>query len=192
MFLYSVSYFITYIKYDNKKYIESSGLLFENKRLKKELNEISKITLKAGILAKVIIRNLYNFYDELVINVGTTDGVINKSAVINEEGLIGIVTSIDKHRSNVKLLSANYNISVRIGDVYGNFNNGIVSMLDKYSDIKVGDIVYTSGLDEVPSDIYVGKVIEVNNDNEDLGKIAKVEIVNNRNLNYVYIVGKIK
>ena len=192
LFVYGLSYFISYIKYDNRKYLDSSYLVLENQLLKKELHSIGTTKYKDAILAKVIIRDIYSFYDEVIINVGSNDNVIEGDAVINEDGLVGIVYKVDKNRCYVKLLSSNYNISVKVDDTYGNLNKGIITMLDKYSKINKGDLVYTSGLDNVLGNIYIGKVSDVTYDKEGLGKEVKLEYNDNTYLNYVYVVGKIK
>ena len=128
----------------------------------------------------------------MVLNVGTNVGVEVNDAVLNYNGLVGIVTKVEKNKCNVKLLTSNFNISVRINDTYGNLNDSVVTMIDKYSDINIGDDIYTSGLDDVPGDIYVGEVLSVSLDNDELGKEVKVKLVDNNYLNYVYIVGNIE
>lgn len=192
IFVCSLSYFLSYIRYDDIKYIQDSNLIMENERLKKELNDIGIVSYKDGVIAKVILRDMYSFYDEIVLNVGSKDNVEVNDAVINKDGLVGIVTKVDKCRCNVKLLSSSYNISVRINDTYGNLNNGVVTMIDKYSDIDIGDKIYTSGLDDVPGNIYVGEVTKVSLDKDELGKEIRVKLVDNKYLNYVYIVGSIE
>ena len=190
--VYCLSYGISSIRFDDKKYIEISGLLEENRVLKNELLELGDITLTNGIVGKVILRDLYSFYDEIILNVGSEDGVVKDSAVINEYGLVGIVSKADKNKSHVKLLSSNYNISVKVNDNYGNYNNGRVTMIDKYTEIKEGDIVYTSGLDNVVGNIFLGKVTKVKLDSDGLGKELEIDYVNNKNLNYVYVVGSLE
>ena len=111
---------------------------------------------------------------------------------MNDEGLIGIVYKVDNNKSYIKLLSSNYNISVKINNTYGNLNKGTITMIDKYSSINVGDKVYTSGLDEVIGNIYIGEVISVSKDKDDLGKEIKIKYIDNTNLNYVAILRKIK
>lgn len=191
LFFYSVTYFVSFIKYDDEKYVETSKIVLENQELKKELKKLSNIEYQEGVVAKVLIRDLYSFYDELVLNVGEDKVKLYDTVIVNDS-LIGIIYKVNKNTSNVKLLSSNYNISVRINDVYGNFNNGTITMIDKYSDIKKGDLVYTSGLDDVLGNIYIGKVAEVSNDNENLGLVVKVDYESNDNLNYVVVKGKIK
>ena len=190
--VYCLSYGISSIRFDDKKYIEISGLLEENRVLKNELLELGDITLTNGIVGKVLLRDLYSFYDEIILNVGSEDGVVKDSAVINEYGLVGIVSKVDKNKSYVKLLSSHYNISVKVNDNYGNYNNGRVTMIDKYTEIKEGDAVYTSGLDNVTGNIFLGKVTKVKLDSDGLGKELEIDYVNNKNLNYVYVVGSLE
>ena len=190
LFFYGVTYFVSFIKYSNKVDIETEYIVLENQELKKELKKLSNIEYKEGIVSKVIVRDLYSFYDEVILNVGG-DKVNEKDIVIVEDSLVGIVYKVNKNTSKVKLLSSNFNVSVRINDVYGNFNNGIVTMIDKYSDIKKGDLVYTSGLDDVLGDIYIGKVSSVSEDKENLGLIVEVDYKDNYDLNYVIVKGKI-
>ena len=190
LFFYGVTYFVSFIKYNNRVDIEKDYIVLENQELKKELKKLSDIEYKEGVISKVIIRDLYSFYDEVLLNVGE-DKVNEKDVVIVEDSLIGIIDKVNKNTSNVKLLSSNFNISVKINDVYGNFNNGIVTMIDKYSDIKKGDLVYTSGLDEVLGDIYIGKVSKVSEDKENLGLIVEVKYKDNYDLNYVIVKGKL-
>ena len=190
LFFYGVTYFVSFIKYNNRVDIEKDYIVLENQELKKELKKLSDIEYKEGVISKVIIRDLYSFYDEVLLNVGE-DKVNEKDVVIVEDSLIGIIDKVNKNTSNVKLLSSNFNISVKINNVYGNFNNGIVTMIDKYSDIKKGDLVYTSGLDEVLGDIYIGKVSKVSEDKENLGLIVEVKYKDNYDLNYVIVKGKL-
>ena len=191
IFLYGLSYFSSYIKYKDRYYVELDGLRLENHLLKKELNGLVNINYDEGVIAKVILRDMYSFYDELVINVGSKDNINIYDSVICNGSLVGIVTKVNDKTSNVKLISSNYNISVKIGNTYGNLNKGIVTMIDKYSDISVGDLVYTSGLDNILSDIYIGKVKDVSLDEDGLSNKVIIEYEDNCNLNYVYVVGKI-
>lgn len=191
IFLYGLAYFSSYIKYKDRYYVELDGLRLENQLLKKELNDLVNTNYEEGIIAKVILRDMYSFYDELVINVGSKDNINIYDSVICNGSLVGIVTKVNDNTSNVKLISSNYNISVKIGNTYGNLNKGIVTMIDKYSDISVGDLVYTSGLDNILSDIYIGKVKDISLDEDGLSNKVIIEYEDNCNLNYVYVVGKI-
>ncbi len=193
VFIVSSGYFSTFVKYNDKNLVEYEVLKNENDILKRELNNLENIEIKYDnyVMGKVIYRDMYNFYEEIVINKGKE--YVNKGdAVVDSDGLVGIIDRVEKDASYVKLLSSSYNVSVLINDTYGNLSNGTISLLDKYSDIKEGDKVYTSGYGDAPKGIYIGKVSKVTYDKEKLGKEVKVELINNKNLNYVGVIKKIK
>ena len=52
-------------------------------------------------------------------------------------------------------------------------------------------MVYTTRLDDVLGDIYIGKVSSVSEDKENLGLIVEVDYKDNYDLNYVIVKGKI-
>lgn len=193
IFIYAVGYFSSYLKYDDFTIIESEILVRENQILKKELSKIENINIEYDdyVIGKVLYRDIYSFYEEIVINLGD-DQVTVGDAVVNNYGLVGVIYKVEKNMSYVKLLSSDYNISVVVNDTYGNLNNGTISLLDKYSDIKEGDLVYTSTYGDVLDGIYVGKVKSVTYDSDGLGKKAEIEIANNKNLNYIGVVKKVK
>lgn len=185
-------YLLTFLRYDNYDVINTEVLVLENQNLKKELIGLKSVSeLSNYDIGKVIYRDIHNFYNEIVIYVKKLDVCVGE-AVINEKGLVGIIYKIENNKAYVKLLSSDYNVSVKVGNTYGNLNNGKITLLDKYSEIKIGDLVYTSGLNDIPEDIYVGKIVDVAMDSENLGKKVKVELINNDDLNYVGIVGNIK
>lgn len=189
LFIYVMSYFISFIRYDDKEIVNVRGVLVENGILKNELLELADVSFTSGVVGKVILRDLYSFYDEVILNVGSSNGIVKNSAVIDNNGLIGIVYDVRDNISYVKLLSSNYNVSVSVNGIYGNYNNGIVTMIDKYSDISVGDVIYTSGLDGLVKGIYVGTVSKIELDEDGLGKELKINYIDNKNLNYVYVLG---
>ncbi len=185
IFIYGVGYGLSYMRYNDKKLIDVELVLLENETLKNELNELKELDTKFEI-EKVFIRDIHSFYNQVVIK--TSDKELIGSAIVNDEGLVGILSKVENGFGYINLLTSDYNVSVKVGDTYGNLSRGEISLLDKYSDIKVGDLVYTSGLNDIPKDIYIGKVIDVTMDNENLGKKVKVELIDNKYLNYVGIV----
>ena len=193
IFIYGINYVLSYLKYNDSEILEVNVLKSENNRLRKELRNINDIVSYDGIdykyvIGKVIIRDIHNFYNEIVINLGS-DKVMVGNAVVSRDGLVGIITKVEKDRSYVKLLSSDYNVSVVVNGNYGNYNNLKVSMISKYSEIKEGDVVYTSGLVvEIPYGIYVGTVSKIDNDQDNLGKELKIIMVNNDNLNYIAVI----
>lgn len=192
LFIYSFGFLSSYFKYNDRDIVEGSVLSTQNQVLKKEISNIENLNIDSGNykIGKVIFRDIYSFYDEIVINLGSDDIVVG-DAVVNSCGLVGIVYDTESELSYVKLLSSSYNVSVKVNDTYGNLSMGEVTLLDKYSKINVGDMVYTSGYGDVLGNIYVGKVDSVKLDKDGLGKEVKVDYCDNNNLNYVGVLSNI-
>lgn len=191
--IYSISFSLDFLRVDNSNLVELNFLRSENNRLRKQIMEMEeKISFSLDdydyVIGKVVIRDIHNFYKEVIINKGTQDGIEEGMAVVNQEGLIGVILDSDKKTSIVKLLTSEYNVSVKLTDTYGNLSMGKITMLDKYSEVKEGDVVYTSGLSKIPAGLLVGEVTSVKMDSNALGKEAKVNLVNNKNLNYIAII----
>lgn len=184
LFSYLLSNVFVYIKYDDKNFINDRLLIIENKDLKYKLGELSKLVNSEYIIGYVRYRDLYSFNERIVINV--KDKVNVGNAVVNDEGLVGIVSNINDSNVHVSLLTSKYNVSVMINDCYGNLSNGVVNMIDKECKISVGDKVVTSGLNDISKGIYIGKVRKINEDN--LGYVLEVDLINNKHLNYVGVI----
>ena len=183
-----LSNLFVYFKYDDKEYIDDKLLEIENIELKNKYDELSKfingdVKKYSYVIGNVKYRDLYSFYEKVVINVSDVD---MGAAVVNSEGLIGVVTDINDNNVSVRLLTSKYNVSVSVGECYGNLSNGKVDMVDKECNISVGDIVSTSGLNNINKGIYVGKVSKIVEDG--LGLILDVDLINNKHLNYVGVI----
>lgn len=175
----------SYLRFDDKKYVSSYVLKLKNKELEDEVRELRKFVNSdlnefSYVIGKVKYRDLYKFNEEIVIDVRD---VSKGDAVVNSEGLVGIVVS---DKGNVKLLTSTYNVSVSIGECYGNLSNGSVDMVDKECNVREGDKVYTSGLGNIVKGIYVGSVSKVCNDS--LGLVLDINLIDNSNLNYVGVI----
>ena len=65
----------------------------------------------------------------------------------------------------------------------------VVSNLQTYDVINIGDKVYTSGIGNLPGDIYVGEVTKINVNATEIEKIVEVKPgVDLDNINYVLVV----
>ena len=162
-----------------------------------ELLEINEFNIASNlnlIISKVYLRNIYNFTSTLTIYKGSNLGISDGMAVINDKGLIGVIDSASSDTSVVKLITNNSsNISVRINDSYGTLkmldNKLVVKDLTADALISIGDSIYTSGLGDLPKDIYVGKVVDVTLNNTEIEKIIEVSpAVDLNNINYVLVV----
>ena len=175
----------SYLRFDDKKYVSSYVLKLKNKELEDKVRELRKFVNSdlndfSYVIGKVKYRDLYKFNEEIVIDVRD---VSKGDAVVNSEGLVGIVVS---DKGNVKLLTSTYNVYVSIGECYGNLSNGSVDMVDKECNVREGDKVYTSGLGNIVKGIYVGSVSKV--DNDSLGLVLDINLIDNSNLNYVGVI----
>ncbi len=145
-------------------------------------------------IAKVALRDIYDFYDFAIIS---TDTLVKKgSAVINEDGLVGLVDSANKTTAKVKFLTGSVKVSVKIGEVYGMLDEYdaqedcfIVHNINNYQPIKEGDEVRTSGLQEIDGDLPVGKVKKT----ETVGVEKRVYVepyVDFNKLNYLMVINR--
>ena len=170
-----------------------------DKYLKDELDNIKKINniefnddLDLQV-SRVKYRNVYEFSDTLTIYKGFKNNVFVNDVVLNNDGLIGIVTKTYDYYSIVTLITnKNSNISVKINDAIGilkTINNTlVVTNINNYEKVNVDDEIYTSGLGNLPDNIYIGKVKSINLNNTEIEKVVEVNI-NDRleKLDYLFI-----
>ena len=170
-----------------------------DKYLKDELDNIKKINniefnddLDLQV-SRVKYRNVYEYSDTLTIYKGFKNNVFVNDVVLNNDGLIGIVTKTYDYYSIVTLITnKNSNISVKINDAIGilkTINNTlVVTNINNYEKVNVDDEIYTSGLGNLPDSIYIGKVKSINLNNTEIEKVVEVNI-NDRleKLDYVFI-----
>lgn len=143
---------------------------------------------------KIILRDIYEFYDEITINVGTSSGIKVQDLVINELGVIGVIKETHKNSSVVELLTnKDMELSVRVGSSYGILSSKdekiIIKNIKLNETIKEGDTVYTSGLTSIPKDIKIGTIKSISKDNLELEYILEVESLSRlEDINYVAIL----
>lgn len=188
---------LSFLAEDDQLKVKNQLLISENNNLINELKSVYEIyDLKyeniSFIYGKVTLRDIFNFYDEITINIGEADGVKVGSAVVGKGGLLGIVNKVYTNSSIVKLITnKSLNIAVKVNEGYGNFNDFVVKDVDQHLKVDVGDKVYTSGLTDLYGGIYVGTVKEIISD--DL-EIAKKLIIENdlrvKEINYVGVIVK--
>ena len=146
------------------------------------------------ILTKVMYRNIYDFKEELTIYKGKDYNINNKSAVVNKDGLVGIIKHSYKSKSVVQLITnKNTEISVRINDSYGilkSNNQGIyVSNITNNEVINVNDAVYTSGIGHLPKELLVGYVDSVKKDNLGIEQLLYIKpAADLNNLSYLMVI----
>lgn len=170
-----------------------------DKYLKDELDNIKKINniefnddLDLQV-SRVKYRNVYEYSDTLTIYKGFKNNVFVNDVVLNNDGLIGIVTKTYDYYSIVTLITnKNSNISVKINDAIGilkTINNTlVVTNINNYEKVNVDDEIYTSGLGNLPDNIYIGKVKSINLNNTEIEKVVEVNIKDRlEKIDYLFI-----
>lgn len=170
-----------------------------NNYLKEELDNIKKINdIKINDdldlkVSRVKYRDVYEYTNTITIFKGFKNGVFKGDVVINNEGLIGVVTKTYDYYSIVTLITnKDSNISVKINDAIGILkvinNNLVVTNINNYELINKEDKIYTSGLGNLPENIYIGIVEDVFLNETEIEKFASVNI-NSRldKLDYLFI-----
>ena len=166
--------------------IEQNRLLLEeNGRLKidlqrdkvntDELRELKKLYglqqkgIHNVIGAEVISNGKDPLSERLIIGKGSQDGLKVGDAVIDQSGLIGLLTQVHTQSAEIELISSGQSIVPiavsRTGErnlAYGNGNGLDLRYFPTGSDLKPGDILLTSGLDGTyPAGIPVATVSKV-------------------------------
>lgn len=183
---------------NNKDDIANSKCTLENNNIiqdyKKLLNFMNLTENKQDLIySKVITREIYEFYDKITITKNENDNIKKGDIVINEYGLIGTISKVNKNSCEVSLITSNdTNISVKVGESYGilyskNHKLKIKNMKIEGS-IKEGDEVYTSGLTLVPEGIKIGKVKNIKKDELELEYILDIESISLHNLKYLGVI----
>lgn len=140
------------------KMVDYDRISEENKHYKEMLKLKEEYTdLQFSPPCQIIGRVTNDIYQSFFIDKGSNDGISLHDPVITEDGLVGIIDSVEKTYSRVTtILSYEYPIGVycsrtkETGVIEGNFESGsngvtIMRYIDKDSSIEKGDIIVTSG-----------------------------------------------
>ena len=144
----------------------------ENERLK-QLLDFTKDVRYQAIPARVVSRDPSVWFNSLVINRGTLDGVDLDMPVVTPEGIVGRVVGVGPASAQVMLLTdersaagavvGQLGASNAIGSVRGFGRNGLLEMryVSGLETVNVGDYVVTTGQDKIyPPGLNVGTVVE--------------------------------
>ena len=190
---------------------ELSNDFMKNKisSLENEIIELKKLTNINNVLteynylnATVIERNREYWFNSITINKGSIDGVQLDMAIIDNNGLVGRISNVRAHSSDIKLITANdvnSKISVvikGINNIYGitkgydNDSNLLKVIVDNNIDLKEGLLVETTGMGGVfPKGILIGKVEKIIKDSDNVGYIVLVKLSGNiKDLRYVSVL----
>ncbi len=177
----------------------------EIQKLQQQLNLKSSLSNYKNISAQIIQRQARYFSQRVKINVGSDDGVKVNNAVINGQGIIGIIDSVEKDYSYVSLLinvQSPIQLSVKIMtknnqqvdailDYYDSEKQSYkITLLENNQSIEKDDPIVTSGLSHlIPSGLLIGKIDEVVKDEKSISLVlyAKSSVDFNQ-LDYVMVI----
>jgi len=111
----------------------------------------------------------------LTADVGTKSGITDNMIVVNEDGVIGMVTATSKHFctilpiiNNASRLSAKIKKSGFHGQIVWNevsYRRAIMEDVPEHAVVAVGDSIVTSGSSSYyPENLYIGKISEIEMD----------------------------
>jgi rod shape-determining protein MreC len=195
IFISNISYFIMPNDIDVNSLVDDY-----TKQLESEYNELLKIneidynTNLNITISRTLYRDIYDYHNYITIYKGSNDKINEGMVVVNNFGLVGVISQVDKNNSRVRLITSNEsNISVKINESYGilKVSNGslIVSDLSNYDNISVGDKIYTSGIGNLIGDIYIGEVSNISLNSTNIEKIITVTpAVDFDNLKYIAVI----
>ena len=163
----------------NRRLLEENGRLkIDLQRDKVNTNELRELKKLYGLQqkgihnvigAEVISNGKDPLSERLIIGKGSQDGLKVGDAVIDQSGLIGLLTQVHTQSAEIGLISGGQSIVPiavsRTGErnlAYGNGNGLDLRYFPTGSDLKPGDILLTSGLDGTyPAGIPVATVSKV-------------------------------
>lgn len=186
---------------------ELTTVTSENQKLQEELDLQATLTDYNTISGTVIARNPDKWIDQVVIDRGNRDGLVNGMSVMSNNGLVGRVVEVNPTSSKVTLLTTNDEAAVYtsaeialedetlFGVINGYDTNRkalIMEQITSTSTIEEGATVTSSGLGGlVPKGLLIGTVSEVSLDRHGLGQRVYIEPATNfEDIRFVTIINR--
>lgn len=145
-------------------------LELENQRLRKLLGTPRK-TSERVLIAEIFSVDQDPYKRLITINKDHNDGAYIGQAIIDANGIMGQIIHVEAHTSTVMLISdANHAVPIQInrtglrGTVFGTGDSSILELrfIPHNADIKVGDVVTSSGLGgRFPPNYPVGSISKI-------------------------------
>jgi rod shape-determining protein MreC len=151
--------------------------------------------------AKVINNSSNLRSNYLTLNIGSAQGVTHDMAIINSEGIVGVVKDVSENFSSALSIlnkDVKVNCMLKKDGAYGplswekddDYTIATISDMPMHSRIKVGDTVVTSALSSIfPEGIMVGFVKSFERKSGDAFYTVKVNLSTNfKKINHVYVI----
>ena len=170
------------------------------KELEKRYNELLKLNNIDDIYkldyfnSYIIYKDIYNYNSEITISGGSNYNFKVKDLVIYNNTLIGVISKVNKSTSIVRLLKNKDTLrSVKINNEIGvlKYKNDslVVENINNYGVISKGDKVYTSGIGNSLSNIFIGNITNIELDKKGIEKIIYIDNqININDINYVTVI----
>jgi rod shape-determining protein MreC len=191
----------------------NQSLLTENSALRQELlqykqteNSISKSTLNPElsnylVRSATVVKNSYaKARNILIIDKGTSDGILKDMSVVGPNGIIGIIKQTSDHFSSViSILYQDFKINAKIQGkgAFGSLSwegrdptRMVLSDVSIINTISVGDTIETGGMSAYfPKGIPIGTIIDLETPTSGGYYNIEVALLNNlTDLEHVYII----
>lgn len=160
--------------------------------------------LASAVEAEVIFTDHGAVYQTAVLNCGSADGVMKGDPVVGAKGLVGRVVAVENRFCHIQLLTnpeCRFGAIIRgsresprgtreIGVVAGNQNGIVMNYLSKQADVRIGDLVLTSGDSGLtPTGILIGEIDQVEDIEDELMLRVVIKAVTDfGHLDYVLVL----
>lgn len=169
----------------------------ENARLN-QLMDFQARTKMDLVAARIMSRDLMSDHNTIQINKGSNHGLKSGQAVISVDGVVGHIFKTELWTSQVLLLTDRYSVvdgliarSRARGIVEGK-NSSLISLryIEKSEDVQAGDLVVTSGLDNIfPKGFPIAKVESVEDRSYSVSlKVELSPVVNPNKIEEVFVI----
>lgn len=149
-----------------REHSEIEELRSENARLK-DLLAMKHEGTSPGIAARIVGRSPDNWFQRILIDKGSRDGVLQDSPAVGTKGLIGKVTQVGAHTAWITLVTdpslsvSCLNQRTRVAGILAGHSSElpVLNYVQQQADFRKGDSLVTSGFGGVfPKGIPVGTV----------------------------------
>ena len=146
-----------------------SALEQENRRLRTLLGLEARRRAGRSLVAEVVQVRSSDFRQQMIINRGASDDLYRGQPVLDARGVLGQIARVGPFQATVLLITDNRHAmlvrSARTHDRYLAYGDGrglVLRNVPRTNDLRVGDRLLTSGLDQTYPDEYpVGTVADI-------------------------------
>jgi rod shape-determining protein MreC len=188
-----------------KKQVEQYAILLKQQNNQGiDAKELEALKAQPGLydnfhvtVARAIIDVNYLVNNKLLIDKGSNTNITDGNAVVNKDGVVGQIGITNSENSQIILVTnPDYKIYLQssisktkmLAQGIGN-NNLLVKYISKNEKITSGDILVTTGLDDIyPANIPVARVIKVFYENNGFNSALCEPVINFNKLQYVLVL----